>query len=84
MHMLNRRLHLLLDEERYRKLVRRAGRRGISVAAVIREAIDRLPEASEQRAAAVRALLEAEPMPVPEDPRELRHELDDAHNRLAT
>jgi predicted DNA-binding protein len=40
MHMLNRRTQLLLDEDRYRRLDRRARATGRSVAAVIREAID--------------------------------------------
>jgi Ribbon-helix-helix protein, copG family len=38
--MLNRRTQLLLDEERYRRLERRARARGQSVGAVIRDAID--------------------------------------------
>lgn len=40
MHMLTRRTQLLLDEERYSRLDRRARTTGRSVAAVIREAID--------------------------------------------
>jgi len=40
MHMLNRRTQLLLDEDRYGRLDRRARATGQSVAAVIREAID--------------------------------------------
>jgi hypothetical protein len=45
MHMLTRRTQLLLDEERYRRLARRARGSGQSVAAVIREAIDEKLEA---------------------------------------
>lgn len=63
---LDRRLQLLLDEERYQRVAAIAQQRGSSVAAVIREAIDRgLPSADRRRAAAGRLLLDAEPMPVP-------------------
>lgn len=80
-HMLDHRLQILLDEERYQRVAREARRRGISVAAVIREAIDRLPEDSDRRRAAIATILAADPMPVPEDPADLRRELDAAHNR---
>jgi hypothetical protein len=80
--MLDHRLQILLDEERYQKVVREADRRGTSVAAVIRVAIDRLPDTSEQRRAAIAAILGAEPMAVPDDPADLRRELDDAHDRV--
>ena len=63
---LDRRLQLLLDEERYQRVAAIAQQRGSSVAAVIREAIDRgLPSADRRRAAAGRLLLDAAPMPVP-------------------
>jgi len=39
--MYERRLHLLLDEARYQRVAAEARRRGVSVASVIREAIDR-------------------------------------------
>jgi hypothetical protein len=83
MHMrnLDRRVQLLLDEPRYRKLVGEARRRQVSVAAVIREAIDQLPVDIGRRRAAVAELLGAEPMSVPSDPAELRRELDTAHER---
>lgn len=81
MCMLEHRFQILLDGERYRRVLREARRRGISAAAVIREAIDRLPEDPDQRRAAVAAVLAAEPMPVPADPVELRQELDAAHDR---
>ena len=79
--MMDRRLQILLDEERYQKVAREAERRGVSIASVVREAIDRLPADLEARRAAVRRILSAEPMPVPADPRELRRELDAAHDR---
>ena len=83
MHMryLERRVQLLLDESRYRKVIGEARRRRVSVAAVIREAIDRLPATADQRRAAIAEILAAEPMPLPSDPNELRHELDGAHER---
>lgn len=76
--MFDHRMQLLLDDERYQKVAREARRRGLSLAAVIREAIDNLPAATEQREAAIAAILSAEPMPVPADPRELRAEIDAA------
>jgi hypothetical protein len=48
---------------------------------VIREAIDRLPAAAEERRSAIEAILGAAPMPVPTDPGELRRDLDAAHER---
>jgi hypothetical protein len=83
MHMrnLDRRVQLLLDEARYQKVAEEAERRRSSVAAVIREAIDRLPSAAEDRRAAIAQVMAAEPMPLPGDPADLRHELDDARAR---
>jgi hypothetical protein len=83
MHMskMDHRLHLLLDETRYRKLAREARRRGTSVAGVVREAIDQLT-IEDQRREAIEAILAAPPSGVPNDPAELRRELDAAHDRL--
>jgi hypothetical protein len=80
MCMLDRRVQILLDENRYQKVAREAGKRRVSIAAVIREAIDQLPADPDRRRAAVAALLGAEPMPVPGDPAALRRELDAAHD----
>lgn len=70
MHMpLDRRLQLLLDEERYQKVAAVAEQQHTSVAAVIRDAIDRgLRGPDAERAAAGRRVLEATPMPVPDVP----------------
>jgi hypothetical protein len=78
MHMRNleRRVHILLDEPRYRRVTHEAERRGVSVAAVIRDAIDRLPADVDLRRSAVIQILAAAPMPVPADPSELRREVD--------
>ncbi len=79
----DRRLQLLLDEDRYRRVAGLARHRGTSVAAVIREAIDRgLPSPDRKRAAAGRRVLEAELMPVPEVD-ELVAELEQLRGRRA-
>lgn len=63
----DRRLQLLLDDERYRRVAALAQQRGTSVAAVIREAIDRgLPSSDRRRLAAARTILQAEPAAAPE------------------
>ena len=80
---MDHRLQLLLDEDRYRRVSDLARQRGTSVAAVIREAIDRgLPSSDRRRTAAARRLLDAEPMPVP-DVAELVVELEDLRSRRA-
>jgi hypothetical protein len=81
MHTLDRRVHLLLDANRYRKVSNEARRRQVSVATVIRDAIDRLPADDDRVADAVERILAAAPMPVPADPRALRQELDEARRR---
>lgn len=84
MHMLQRRLQVLLDEERHTRLVTLAEERGVSVAAIVREAIDRgLRHPSSRRQQAGDRLLAAEPMPVPAEPAELREELDALRGRRA-
>jgi hypothetical protein len=84
MHMsLDHRLQILLDADRHARLVAVARERGVSVATVVREAIDRgLPAPDTRRRAAARRLLAAAPMPVPE-PGELSVELDDLRARRA-
>jgi hypothetical protein len=73
---MSRRLQLLLDEERYNRVAAAAAAQRVSVATVIRDAIDAsLPQSGRGRAAAGALLLEAEPMDVPE-PEDLRDELD--------
>jgi hypothetical protein len=76
----DRRLQLLIDEERYQRVAARARERGLSVGAVIREAIDvAVPDLARKRAAAS-AILAAEPIPVPETVEELKAELDAMHH----
>ncbi len=76
MSMLDRRLQVLIDGDRWSRLEREATRRGVPVAVLVREAIDqRYPGNAEERRAALQAILTAEPMDVPE-PEQLRSELD--------
>jgi hypothetical protein len=84
MSMFDRRLQVLIDEDRWSRLEREANRRGVPVAVLVREAIDeRFPGGVDRRRAALQAILDAEPMPVPE-PDELRSELDSIRgHRLA-
>jgi mRNA-degrading endonuclease toxin of MazEF toxin-antitoxin module len=74
--LMERRLQLLLDQERYSRVAREASRSGRSVAAVIREAIDlRFAESTDSaRARAAEALLEltATPVGAGEGPAELK------------
>jgi hypothetical protein len=78
MHMpFERRLQVLLDEERFQRISTLARERGVAVAVIVREAIDRgLPRPDSRRAAAGRAVLAAEPMPAPATD-ELLAELED-------
>lgn len=74
---MERRLQILLDEERYQRVAARARERRMSVGAVIREAIDRsIPTAAAHRRAAGRRILAAPKMQLP-DPEELERELDE-------
>jgi hypothetical protein len=84
MHMsLDHRLQLRLDDDRHRRISAIAEERGVSVAAVVREAIDRgLTSPQSLRRAAGARLLLAPDMPVP-DPVELRGELDALRGRRA-
>lgn len=80
--MLDRRLQILLDQKRHDRLVAVARARGVSVATVVREAIDRGLSAPDdrRRAAAARLLDDAPDMPVP-DVDALRAELDAVRGR---
>ena len=83
MSMLTRRLQVLLDEPRHRRLAVEAARRNVPGAALVREAIDvAFPSTSEERRAAAEAILAAEAMPGPDVP-ELVAELDELRARRA-
>jgi hypothetical protein len=78
MHMYERRLQILLDDARYRRVEAAARDRRTSVAAVIRDAIDKaLPVDLERRREAAQRILDADPIPVPETVDELKRELDE-------
>jgi len=80
---LSRRLEIFLDEDRHRRLAEVADERGVSVATVVREAIDRgLPDRAGRRREAGRRLLDAPDMSVPE-PEELLDELEGLRGRHA-
>jgi hypothetical protein len=67
---LTKRVHLLLDGARYERLREQAHRRGTSMGALIREAIDgTLPKLGDDHAQAIEELLGAEPMPVDDWPK---------------
>jgi hypothetical protein len=63
---LTRRLQVLLDEERFARLERRAQQTGASVGALVRRAIDETypPPFDQDAAAAAESFLAADPMPV--------------------
>jgi plasmid stability protein len=75
---LNRRTQLLLDDELHRRLRETAAQRGMSMGALIREAIDeKLASIQDTRARAIRELLDAEPMPVEDWPIMKRQMIED-------
>lgn len=80
---LEHRLQILLDERRHRRITAIARERGVSVATVVREAIDRgLTDPAARRQSAGRRLLDAPDMPVPGSA-ELRDELEALRGRRA-
>jgi hypothetical protein len=80
--MYSHRLQILLDDGRHERITRAAEERGVSVATVVREAIDRgVPGAEGRRRAAARSLLGAADMAVPADPAALREELEELRGR---
>jgi hypothetical protein len=83
MSMLDRRLQVLVDDDRWARLEQEAARRGVAIAVLVREAIDeRFPGNADERRAAIDTVLDAEPMDVP-DPSDLRRELDSIRSRSA-
>lgn len=81
MCMFSRRLQILLDPDRAERLEAEATRRGVSVAAIVREGLDAVLPGHDRRdkAQLLAELLDGPELPVPEDPAELRAELDTAH-----
>jgi plasmid stability protein len=75
---LTRRTQLLLDDDLHRRLREIAALRGISMGALIREAIDeKLASTQDARAQAIQKLLDAEPMPVDDWPLMKRQMIED-------
>lgn len=78
MHMLTRRVQILVDDRRYRRLRAEARARHASVGALLRDAIDRAyPVSLERKRAAGTAILQARRMKVPAGIRELKAELEE-------
>ncbi|RIK09797.1 MAG: antitoxin [Acidobacteria bacterium] len=76
MCMLDKRLQVLVDHERYERLAKRAKERGTSIGMLVREAIDSCyPDVEPRRKLAAKRILAAEPMPLP-DIKEFKRELD--------
>ena len=83
MSMYSERLQVLIEIDQRERLEREAKARGASVATLVREAIDlTFPPSHAGRSAAATAILEAEPMEVPEVG-DLLGELDDLRARRA-
>jgi hypothetical protein len=81
MCMFERRLQILIDEPRYRRLAAAARERRQSVSAVIRDAIDiALPADLARKRAAWEEIKKAKPMDVPETVEELKAELEELHS----
>jgi plasmid stability protein len=75
---LTHRTQLLLDDELHRRLRETAAQRGISMGALIREAVaEKLSSVQDARARAIQELLDAEPMPVEDWPVMKRQMIDD-------
>ena len=80
MPSLTRRTQLLLDDDLHRRLRETAAQRGISLGALIREAIDeKLSRVREDRAKAIDELLAADPMPVDDWPVMKRELIEDMY-----
>ncbi len=77
---LNRRTQLLLDDDLHRRLRETAAERGISMGALIREAIDeKLSRTQDARSRAMQELLDAKPMPVDDWPVMKRQLVEDLY-----
>jgi hypothetical protein len=82
---LTRRTQLLLDDELHRRLRDTAVQRGISMGALIREAIEeKLSRVGDGRAEAFAKLLAAEPMPVDDWPAMKKQMLEDRYAKVVT
>ncbi|HSZ12923.1 MAG TPA: CopG family transcriptional regulator [Solirubrobacteraceae bacterium] len=76
---LTHRTQLLLDDDLHHRLRESAEQRGISMGALIREALaEKLARANDERSEAFARLLAAEPMPVDDWP-VMKQEIRDSH-----
>jgi plasmid stability protein len=81
MPQLTRRTQLLLDDDLHQRLRETAAQRGISLGALIREAIDeKLARVQDARAKAIDKLLAAPPMPVDDWPVMKKQMLEDRYS----
>ncbi len=77
MSMLSHRLQVLVASAQYHRLEQHARERGMSVGAVVREAIDRtIDTAPARRLDALERILAAPSVGLPADPADLERELD--------
>lgn len=77
----SRRLQVLIEDEQWERLEQEAQEQGVSVASLVREAIDAVvPGGRDERQRAARRILDAPAMAVPE-PDELHDELDSLRGR---
>ncbi|MGH2500047.1 MAG: antitoxin [Candidatus Limnocylindria bacterium] len=74
--MLRHRLQVLIDDERHRRLLAAARERGVSIGALVRDALDAALPASDKRRDAARRILDGPRIPVP-GPADLRAELEE-------
>ncbi len=82
MSMKTERLQVLIDSAQRARLESAASARGVSVAHLVRTAIDVVyPPDADRRSSLAAAILDAEPMDVP-DPDDLRAELDELRGGL--
>jgi predicted transcriptional regulator len=70
--MLSRRVNIQLDDDRYERISRLAQDGRTSISAVVREVLDRGLPSPVDATSALRTVLDAPAMPVPDDPAELR------------
>lgn len=78
---LTRRTQLLLDDELHQRLRETAAQRGISMGALIREAVEeKLSNVQDARTQAIQQLLDAEPMPVEDWPVMKRQMIEDMNS----
>jgi predicted DNA-binding protein len=83
MLMLERRLQILIDEDRHRRITAVAKERGVPVSVVVRDAIDRgIADPEDRKVRAASRILGAEDMEVP-DTAGLLAEIDQVRGRRA-